>query len=61
MMVFQVRQVTTGTILWTGAAENETAALDAMAREAGFDDRNDLPESMSTDSVKAEKVADLRT
>jgi hypothetical protein len=61
MKVFQIRQIATGAILWTGGAEDETRALDAMAREAGFDDRNDLPEDMRSGSVQAEAVADLHT
>lgn len=41
--IFTVRQKTTGYVLWTGAAENEHQALDAMAREAGYDDYAALP------------------
>lgn len=41
--IFTVRQAGSGIALWTGAASDEHAALDAMAREAGYDDYASLP------------------
>jgi hypothetical protein len=56
MKVFQVRQCATGVILWTGAARNEIAALDAMAHEAGYYDYSDLPEHVRAGGLVAEAV-----
>jgi len=41
--VFRITQVTTGAILWIGSARDSRAALDAMARAAGFRDRSRIP------------------
>ena len=41
--IFAVRQAANGVTLWTGAASDERAALDAMAREAGYADFAALP------------------
>lgn len=57
MRVFQVRQRATGAILWTGAAFNEVAALDAMAHEAGYYDFSDLPEHVRAGGLVAELIA----
>ncbi len=46
MSIFQIRQSGTGAILWTGEAANEIQAMDAMAHEAGYRDRSDLPQSL---------------
>ncbi|WP_346001151.1 hypothetical protein [Methylorubrum populi] len=46
MTVFQIRQGGTGAILWTGAAANEFQAMDAMAHDAGYLDRADLPQNL---------------
>jgi len=54
MKLFQVRQCATGAILWTGPAINETAALDAMANEAGYYDFSDVPECMRVGGVVVE-------
>ncbi|GJE45298.1 hypothetical protein [Methylobacterium soli] len=56
MKVFQVRQSATGAILWTGAALNEVAALDAMAHEAGYYDFSDLPGHVTAGGLVAEAV-----
>lgn len=53
MSIFQIRQKTSGAILWTGSAEDERTALDAMAREAGYADSSALP-----DSVRASRRRD---
>lgn len=47
MSVFQIRQGGTGAILWTGEALNEIQAMDAMAHDAGYRDRSDLPQNLS--------------
>lgn len=57
MSVFQVRQVGTGAILWTGAAANEIQAMDAMAHEAGYYDHSDLPESVRGRGLKVEALS----
>lgn len=41
--IYAVKQERTGITLWTGAALDETGALDAMAREAGYADYASLP------------------
>jgi hypothetical protein len=46
MSIFQIRQGGTGAILWTGEAANEIQAMDAMAHDAGYRDRSDLPQSL---------------
>ncbi|MDP4023587.1 hypothetical protein Q8W71_13190 [Methylobacterium sp. NEAU 140] len=56
MRVFQVRQTTTGAILWTGAAADPLSALDAMAHEAGYYDHSDIPEHMRAGGLQAEEV-----
>ncbi|MGH1590329.1 hypothetical protein ACRBEV_20815 [Methylobacterium phyllosphaerae] len=43
MTVFRITQVATGAILWIGSARDSRAALDAMARAAGFRDRSRIP------------------
>ncbi|WP_298961309.1 hypothetical protein [uncultured Methylobacterium sp.] len=54
MAIFQIRQTTTGAVLWTGGAENERQALDAMAREAGYADFDALPETLR--ALKADRL-----
>lgn len=46
MSIFQIRQAGTGAILWTGEATNEIQAMDAMAHDAGYRDRSDLPQNL---------------
>lgn len=38
MSIFQLKQKKSGAVLWTGAADDEQTALDAMACEAGYRD-----------------------
>jgi hypothetical protein len=56
MKIFQVRQNTTGTILWTGSAENEEAALEAMAHEAGHIDAASIPDTVSSGGLTVERI-----
>ncbi|MFH6785933.1 MULTISPECIES: hypothetical protein [Methylobacterium] len=56
MAIFQVRQVATGAILWTGGAENEQQALDAMAREAGYSDFSAIPESLRGSGTQVDRL-----
>ena len=56
MPIFQITQCATGAILWTGAAPNETGALDAMAHEAGYYDYSDLPEKIRDGGLLVEAV-----
>ncbi|AWN47097.1 hypothetical protein DK419_12895 [Methylobacterium terrae] len=56
MAIFQVRQAATGAILWTGGAENEQQALDAMAREAGYSDFSAIPESLRSSGTKVDRL-----
>jgi len=46
MAIYQIKQTATGAVLWTGGAESEEQALDAMAREAGYADFAAVPESV---------------
>jgi hypothetical protein len=46
MSIFEIRQKTNGAILWTGSASDESSALDAMAREAGYIDFASLPDDI---------------
>lgn len=55
MSIFEIRQKTNGAILWTGSALDETTALDAMAREAGYADYAALPDEIRA----AQPVASL--
>jgi len=56
MAIFQVKQVATGAILWTGGAENEQQALDAMAREAGYSDFSAIPESLRGSGTQVDRL-----
>lgn len=51
--IFQIRQRAGGAILWTGAAQDERTALDAMAREAGYRDFAALPEAIRGRGIEA--------
>lgn len=44
MRIFQVSQVSSGTVLWVGGALSEDGALDVMAREAGYRMYSELPQ-----------------
>ncbi|MEH3145779.1 MAG: hypothetical protein PGN34_10610 [Methylobacterium frigidaeris] len=54
MAIYQIKQTTTGAVLWTGGAEDERQALDAMAREAGYTDYEALPEALR--ALKADRL-----
>ncbi|KAB1073600.1 hypothetical protein [Methylobacterium planeticum] len=56
MSIFQIRQKTSGAILWTGSADNEQIALDAMAREAGYRDYASLPEAIRAPGLETAKL-----
>lgn len=46
----------TGAILWVRAEISEVAALDAMARHAGFNGTDDLPEILKGNAVKIDNL-----
>ncbi|TXM67678.1 hypothetical protein [Methylobacterium sp. WL120] len=56
MSIFEIRQTENGVVLWTGSAENEATALDAMAREAGYRDFLALPESVRSNGLEAARL-----
>ncbi len=56
MSIFQIRQKKNGAVLWTGSASDEQAALDAMAREAGYRDYSAIPESLRADEMQADRL-----
>ena len=56
MSIFQIRQSKNGVVLWTGSADDEATALDAMAREAGYRDFLALPEAVRCNGLKASKL-----
>ncbi|GLS44109.1 hypothetical protein [Methylobacterium brachythecii] len=56
MSIFQIKQKTSGAILWTGSAHDEKTALDAMAREAGYPDYASLPDQLRARIVETLKL-----
>lgn len=56
MSIFQIKQTKSGAILWTGKASDADAALDAMAREAGYMDFTALPDRIRLSGVVAQKL-----
>lgn len=56
MSIFQIRQKNNGAVLWTGSANDEATALDAMAREAGYSDYLALPETVRGGGLEAAKL-----
>ena len=56
MRVFQIRHEVTGAILWTGAAPDPLAALDAMAHEAGYYDHSDIPDHLRVGGLAVEEI-----
>jgi hypothetical protein len=56
MSIFQIRQKSSGAVLWTGSAPDEQTALDAMAREAGYSKYSDLPEDLRAKGIQADKL-----
>ena len=59
MGIYEIRQASTGAILWTGGAESEQQALDAMAREAGYPDYAALPSELRTDEMRAARLSEI--
>ncbi|MCJ2032897.1 hypothetical protein [Methylobacterium sp. J-068] len=57
MSIFEIRQQTNGAVLWTGSALDETSALDAMAREAGYVDFASLPDDIRAACPVARPIA----
>ncbi|MBX9932741.1 MAG: hypothetical protein K2Y56_14565 [Methylobacterium sp.] len=60
MVIYQIKQTTSGAVLWTGQATNADCALDAMAREAGYTDYNALPDTIRSGGIVAMELTDLR-
>jgi hypothetical protein len=56
MSIFQIKQKSNGAVLWTGSADDEQTALDAMAREAGYRDFSALPDTLRAAGVEAAKL-----
>ncbi|MBN4094894.1 MULTISPECIES: hypothetical protein [unclassified Methylobacterium] len=56
MKVFRIMQAATGAILWSGAALDPMAALDAMARAAGFSDRTRIPNHLRAGGLHVEEL-----
>ncbi|GJD56646.1 hypothetical protein [Methylobacterium dankookense] len=56
MSIFQIRQKSSGAVLWTGSAADEQTALDAMAREAGYRDFSALPDTLRASGIEAAKL-----
>lgn len=56
MTIFQIKQAATGAVLWTGCAEDEKQALDAMAREAGYRDYASLPETVRDTGARVDRL-----
>lgn len=53
-MKFVVYNCQTSITLWEGEAEDEQAALDAAAREAGYTDDASIPDECRSDHIKVE-------
>ncbi|MEH3116172.1 MAG: hypothetical protein PGN25_00720 [Methylorubrum populi] len=56
MSIYQIRQKKSGAILWTGSADDERTALDAMAREAGYADYSALPDTLRAAGFETAKL-----
>ena len=56
MSLFQIKQTSSGAILWTGSATDERTALDAMAREAGYPDYAHLPDRIRAGGIQTAKL-----
>ncbi|WP_147047793.1 hypothetical protein [Methylobacterium gnaphalii] len=56
MSIFQIKQKTSGAVLWTGSAHDEKTALDAMARDAGYPDFASLPDQLRARGIEASKL-----
>ncbi|MDP4024604.1 hypothetical protein Q8W71_18420 [Methylobacterium sp. NEAU 140] len=56
MSIFQIKQTRSGAVLWTGSADDEQTALDAMAREAGYRDFAALPDALRAAGIETAKL-----
>ncbi|GJD50001.1 hypothetical protein OPKNFCMD_2737 [Methylobacterium crusticola] len=56
MAIYQIKQPATGAVLWTGGAESEEQALDAMAREAGYADFAAIPETLRSAGTLVDRL-----
>ena len=56
MHIFQIKQTSSGAILWTGNASDASSALDAMAREAGYAHFDALPDAIRSAGVEAKEL-----
>jgi hypothetical protein len=56
MGIYEIRQAASGAILWTGGAESEEQALDAMAREAGYRDYASMPAEVRGGDARATRL-----
>lgn len=54
--MFRIMQAATGAILWIGSALDPLRALDAMARTAGYRDRNAIPAHLYAGGLHVEEV-----
>lgn len=59
MHIFQIRQTSSGAILWTGNASDAPSALDAMAREAGYTHYDALPDTIRAAGIVAMELTQL--
>ncbi|KQP61563.1 hypothetical protein ASG40_02495 [Methylobacterium sp. Leaf399] len=60
MTIYQIKQTTSGAVLWTGQASDADSALDAMAREAGYTHFSALPDQIRASGVVATELTQLR-
>ena len=56
MKTYEIEQTATAVILWTGEADSEETALDAMAREAGYRDYAHACEETDGSGVEVREV-----
>lgn len=56
MGVFQIKQTKSDAVLWTGSADDEQTALDAMAREAGYRDFSAVPDALRAGGIEAARL-----
>lgn len=59
MAKYQIEQTATATILWTGKAASEQAALDAMAQNAGYRDHADACYILHGDAYATPEVTGI--
>lgn len=56
MSIYQIKQKTSGAVLWTGCADSEKTALDAMARQAGYPKFSALPGRIRSGGIETTKL-----